>query len=85
MARDILGEYGRDTPKPQRAPASSGGVMSVKEIPYSAPQGPIGINNPQTPGLHGSNHGNSQQCRADGGSGSVGLHGTNRGNKGSQR
>lgn len=46
------------------SPTHSGGQPKVKEIPYEAPQGPSGINNPQTPGLHGENHGN---CGTQGG------------------
>lgn len=43
----------------QQAPvATNGGQVPVKSIPYSPPVGPANINDPQTPGLHGSNHGN---------------------------
>lgn len=40
------------------ASTHDGGKPEVKPLPYSPPQGPIGINNPQTPGLHGENCGN---------------------------
>lgn len=58
MARDILSEYGKDSGAGNKPTATSGGCTTAKEMPYSPPQGPIGINNPQTPGLHGVNHGN---------------------------
>lgn len=57
MSRDILSGFGRDVPHPQAPAARSGGVTEAKPLPYSPPQGPKGINDPQTPGLHGSNHG----------------------------
>jgi hypothetical protein len=58
MARDILSEYGPDLPMDQKPRASHGGEMPVKDIPYSPPKGPEGINDPKSPGLHGHNHGN---------------------------
>jgi hypothetical protein len=36
-----------------------GGKLDPKPIDYSPPQGPKGINDPKTPGLHGTNHGNA--------------------------
>jgi hypothetical protein len=55
---DILGQYGKNSPQPQAAPAKSGGVTQAKEITnYSPPRGPSNINDPKTPGLHGDNHG----------------------------
>lgn len=54
---EILGEYGKDTAQPQAAPARSGGVKEAKSLSYSPPKGPIGIGDPKTPGLHGSNIG----------------------------
>lgn len=37
--------------------ASSGGVTSAKEIAnYSPPKGPTSINDPKSPGLHGTVH-----------------------------
>ena len=65
--------------------SKGGGRPNVKPIQYCEPQGPTSINNPKSPGLHGDNHGNDQQCHASRGTGSVGLHGTNKGNDGSQR
>lgn len=58
MARDILSEFGNDSGAGDKPRATSGGVTSAKELPYSPPQGPKGINDSQTPGLHGDNHGN---------------------------
>ncbi len=40
MARDILGDYGRDSGAAQRPRAASGGVTEAKALPYSPPQGP---------------------------------------------
>lgn len=38
--------------------ASCGGVEEFKQVPnYSPPQGPKGIENPKSPGLHGDNLG----------------------------
>ena len=59
MARDILSEYGKDSRSPQAARATSGGCTEAKPIPYSPPVGPSSINDPKTPGIHGSNHGTS--------------------------
>lgn len=58
MARDILSEYGPESPNNQKARATNGGVQEVKQIPYSPPVGPKSINDPKTPGIHGENHGN---------------------------
>lgn len=58
MSKDILSEYGSDSPQPQKPRSGGGGHMPVKEIPYSPPVGPSNINDPKSPGLHGSNHGN---------------------------
>lgn len=58
MARDILSEYGNDIPHPEVAKATSGGIMAFKPMPYSPPVGPKGINDPDSPGLHGTNIGN---------------------------
>lgn len=57
MARGILSEYGRDTPKTQAPRASSGGVKTAKSLPYSPPKGPSGQMR-QGPGLGGTNYGN---------------------------
>lgn len=85
MPRDILSEYGNDISKPQAARATSGGVKSAQPIAnYSPPCGPSNINDPKGPGLHGTNHGNSQKCYPTGGSGSPGLHGERK-PSGSQR
>jgi hypothetical protein len=56
MARDILSEYGPDSPSNQRPTASSGGVTQAKPLPYSPPKGPSGQMS-QSVGIGGSNHG----------------------------
>lgn len=62
--RDILNEYGADSPMDQKPRATNGGQMPVKKIPYSPPVGPTNINDPKSPGLHGDNCGNSgTQCK----------------------
>lgn len=58
MPEDILGMYGADSSQPQRAAATNGGKITPKSPDYHPPTGPSGINDPKTPGLHGSNHGN---------------------------
>jgi len=59
MARDILGEYGKDASKPQAARATCGGVIEPKPISnYKPPVGPTNINDGRSAGLHGTNHGN---------------------------
>lgn len=58
MSRDILSEFGSNSSQPQKGSASSGGVTSAKELPYSPPVGPSNINDAKTPGIHGTNHGN---------------------------
>ena len=80
MARDFLSEFG-----PERSDggsrASSGGVTRAKELPYSPPQGPLGIMHKGV-GLGGTNCGNAgtQNCdTSPRSSGSPGNHGTNRG------
>lgn len=54
---DILNEYGPNSSQPQVGSASNGGRQSPKDIPYSPPVGPKSINDPKTPGIHGTNHG----------------------------
>lgn len=41
------------------SPTHDGGKVEKKDLPYSPPQGPKNINDPKTPGLHGTNHGNN--------------------------
>lgn len=53
---DILSDYEPGGTGGNRA--TGGGVMPVKEIPYSRPVGPSNIGDPKSPGLHGTNHGN---------------------------
>jgi len=77
MARDILGEYGKDIPKPQAARATSGGVTSAKPISnYCPPQGPSNINDPKSPGIHGNNLGMARHPGGVSSSGSPGIGGT---------
>lgn len=57
MAGDILGMYGRDTQQTQTPSRTMNGTPAPKPINYSAPTGPKGINDPKTPGIHGTNHG----------------------------
>lgn len=57
MARDILSEYGPDHNSPQASPVSSGGVKEAKPLDYKPPKGPSNINDPKSPGIHGTNHG----------------------------
>lgn len=59
MSRDILSEYGPDQPSHEKAPATNGGQLEVKQLPYSPPVGPKSIGDPKSPGLHGTNHGNN--------------------------
>lgn len=86
MSKDILSGYGPGSNQPQRAGASSGGVLSPKDVMnYSPPVGPKGINAPQSPGLHGTNKGDSQNMGnggPDGGHSSAGC--VNHGCGGSQ-
>lgn len=59
MADDILSEYGRDSGAGQKPRATSGGVKTAKELPYSHPQGPTNMHH-QGPGLADhTNHGTS--------------------------
>ena len=86
MARDILSEYGPESPMNQKSRARVGGIMSDRDVMgYCPPQGPTNINDPKGPGLHGHNCGNTNQPRDRSTSGSVGLHGDNQGKAGSQR
>ena len=84
MARDILGEYGRDIPKPQAARATTGGIKEAKPINYSPPQGPTNINDPKGPGLHGNNYGTARCPSGASSSGSPGIGGRTH-SSGSQR
>lgn len=85
MARDILSEYGPESPMNQKPRATNGGRMPVRDVmDYQPPTGPIGINRVGV-GLGGSNYGccgtqgNHHGVRGDGAGGSPGLHGENRG------
>lgn len=57
MARDILREYGPDSASDQKPGSCCGGVTEAKSLPYDPPKGPTGMMQ-QSPGLHGTNHGN---------------------------
>ena len=86
MARGILSEYGPDIKgRPSPGRATSGGVTSARDVHnYSAPQGPKGIMESQSPGLHGSNSGNANRPTGKSSSGGPGIGGTNHGCCGSQ-
>lgn len=88
MSRDILGGYGPNSSQPQRPSAGCGGVLpgDTKDVMnYSPPMGPKGIMDPKSPGLHGTNQGNTNGPDSGGShGGSPGIGGTNRGNCGSQ-
>lgn len=56
MSRDILREYGPDSPSNQKPRATSGGTTQAKELPYSPPVGPKGMAH-EGPGLGGDNCG----------------------------
>jgi hypothetical protein len=86
MARDILGEFGKDSGAPQAPRATNGGQVPVRDVNnYSPPQGPNGIGH-CGPGLGGDNYGitNGPSCH-ERESGRPGLGGDNRGTKGSQK
>lgn len=61
--RDILSEYGPESPQHEKPTASSGGVKEAKELPYSPPQGPTTFNH-KGPGL--ANHTNHGCCGTQG-------------------
>lgn len=56
MPRDILNEFGPNSPGNQRPRATSGGVTEAKPLSYSPPVGPTNINDSKSPGLHGTVH-----------------------------
>jgi hypothetical protein len=60
MARDILRDYGPDSPSNQKSSATNGGQCTPRDVHnYQPPVGPSNINDSKTPGLHGENHGNA--------------------------
>lgn len=60
MARDILSEYGSESPSNQKPVATSGGCTEARDVHnYQPPKGPSNIGDPKSPGLHGTNHGNA--------------------------
>lgn len=57
--RDILSEYGRDSGAGDKPRATNGGRVETRDVRnYKPPVGPSNINDPKTPGIHGTNHGN---------------------------
>lgn len=61
MAESSVDHFGGSS-QPQASRATNGGQMPVSPIPYSPPQGPSCINDPKSPGIHGTNHGNDPSC-----------------------
>ncbi len=58
MSDDILSGYGRDSGTGEKPRATNGGHQTPRDVHnYSPPRGPSNINDPQSPGLHGTNHG----------------------------
>ena len=55
--RDILGEFGEESPDEQAPRATNGGQMECKPLPYKMPVGPKGMMK-EGPGLHEGNMGN---------------------------
>lgn len=93
MARDILSEFGPNTPRPRNETGSSGmstdgGKPYVKSEKYSMPVGPI--NGTKGPGIGDvePRYGMGGERLGEAGerefTGSPGNHGRNHGNKGSQ-
>jgi len=86
MGRDILGEYGPESPR-DAMPRKVGGGVTMGEkrdvMGYQPPQGPSNIRDGNGPGLHGKNYG---ACGSQGyydldcpTSGKPGIGGENRG------
>lgn len=63
MARDILSEFGPDSPSNQKARATCGGIEQAKPLPYSPPVGPTTFSH-EGPGL--ANHTNHDNCGTQG-------------------
>ncbi len=58
MSRDILSEYGPDSPSPQAARLTRNGPEPHRDVRnYQPPVGPMGISK-EGPGLGGNNYGN---------------------------
>jgi hypothetical protein len=84
MPRDILSEYGSETPMDQKPRATGGGPTTARDVMnYKPPTGPRNILDPKNPGLHGTNYGNCGTQGPYGGpsgeSGRSGLGGDNSG------
>ena len=54
--RDILNEFGPDSPADQQPRATNGGQMECKPLPYKTPVGPMGLMHKGVD-LGGTNHG----------------------------
>ncbi len=55
--KDMLSEFGSDHRSPQVSRAKNGGVKRAGDVnDYQKPLGPKGINDPNSPGLHGKVH-----------------------------
>lgn len=55
--RDILSDYGPDSPANQKPRATNGGKQEPRDVHnYSPPCGPSNVTDSKSPGLHGSNH-----------------------------
>lgn len=54
--RDVLAPFSSQGMPDNRT--SNGGQQTPKDLPYSPPQGPIGITRGNDPGIGGTNHGN---------------------------
>lgn len=49
-----------ESAQPQAARATNGGAQQPKDVMnYKPPQGPSNVGDPNSPGLHGTNHGNA--------------------------
>lgn len=92
MPRDILSEFGEESDKPQRAPATRGGVMQARDVMgYQPPVGPTTFGH-TGPGLaERNNYGNagsqgkySNPIKTSGAPGIVRKGGENKGEEGSQ-
>ena len=87
MARDILGEFGPESPNQQKARAKTGGVKQARDVlGYRMPQGPTNIADPDSPGLHGNVYRSGSQTSSirGGESGDAGIGGSSH-KSGSQR
>ena len=85
MARPILGGFGPDSSQPQAPVNTNGGKQTSKDVMgYSPPYGPTNINDPQGPGIHGTNLGNANAPGLGSRTGTPIAGAKNNGNCGSQ-